>query len=178
MEILIGQKYGMLKVIEYVGRTNYRQNKWKCICECGKVIIRTQRALEDNNRIHSCGCFTEKNLLPATKEICSKAGKKRAEIMIKDEICLNTIDNQKNFITNTSGHKGISWSKTAHKWHVFIGYKNYRCNLAFIENFDEAVRIRESAVEAIKNGTFEDFFYQLRGFRIEDRIKKQKKSKQ
>ena len=91
------------------------------------------------------------------------------------EKILNTIS--KNISTNTSGHKGISWSNSAHKWHVFVGYKSYRCNLAYVEDFDDAIKIRDAAVQAIKDGTFEDFFYDLRGFRIEEKLQQQIKKK-
>ena len=37
---------------------------------------------------------------------------------------------------NTSGTQGVSWSTTSYKWHVYVGYQNYRCNLGFYEDKD------------------------------------------
>ena len=37
--------------------------------------------------------------------------------------------------------------------------------------------MREAVYQAIQNETFEDFFYQMRGFRIEERLQKNVKSK-
>ena len=56
---LIGQKFGRLTVIEYVGKRRDKKehvrNLWKCKCDCGKEHIVT-----DNNLItgavKSCGC--------------------------------------------------------------------------------------------------------------------------
>ncbi len=172
MEDLTGKKFDMLEVLEFVKSTNYGDNIWKCKCDCGKITKRNQRTLEDKSHYHSCGCYTKKNLTAGDSNRCRKAGKQRAKVRNVDGINVDMLDNSKNISTNTSGHKGISWSNSAHKWHVFVGYKNYRCNLAYVEDFEDAVKIRVSAVNAIKDGTFEDFFYNLRGFKIEEKLQK------
>lgn len=177
MDDLVGKRFDMLEVIEFVERTSYSDNVWKCKCDCGKIINRNQKTLEDATHYHSCGCYSKKYLTAGNSERCSKAGKQRAKVRNIDGVNVDMLDNSKNISTNTSGHKGISWSKSAHKWHVFVGYKSYRCNLAYVEDFDDAIKLRDVAVQAIKDGTFEDFFYQLRGFRIEEKIQKQIKKK-
>lgn len=177
MKNLVGQRFDMLEVVEFVRRTHNRHNIWRCKCDCGKIIDRYERTLKNTSRKHSCGCFSAQNLTPGNTERCRKAGKARAEIRNIDGINVDMLDNSKNISTNTSGHKGISWSTTAHKWHVFVGYKNYRCNLAYVEDFEDAVKIRDAAVQAIKDGTFEEYFYELRGFRIEEKLQRIKKNK-
>lgn len=174
---LTDERFGMLKVIRYIGRTTYRDHVWECICDCGQVVNRNQSNLLKKDVMHSCGCYSKKNLIPGNTEICRKAGIARAEKRNVDGINIDMLDNSKNISTNTSGHKGVSWSKSAHKWHVFIGYKSYRCNLGYVEDFDDAVNLRKLAYEAIQNGTFEEFFYELRGFRIEDKLQQLKKKK-
>lgn len=79
--------------------------------------------------------------------------------------------------TNTSGIQGVSWSRTANRWHVYVGYQNYRANLGFYEDLEDAKKVRELAEEAIKDNRFEDFFYNLRGFRLEDKLQKQFKKR-
>lgn len=177
MENLVGKRFDMLEVIEFVERTHHRQNIWRCKCDCGNVINRYEQSLKDKDHYHSCGCYSKKYLIAGDSERCRKAGKQRAKVRNVDGINVDMLDNSKNISTNTSGHKGISWSNSAHKWHVFIGYKNYRCNLAYVEDFDDAIKIRDTAVQSIKDGTFEDFFYQLRGFRIEEKLQKLEKKK-
>lgn len=48
---LIGQQFGQLTVIEYVG-----DSKWKCLCSCGKeTIVKTGHL--NNGHTKSCGCL-------------------------------------------------------------------------------------------------------------------------
>lgn len=51
---MAGQKYGMLTAIERVEKHG-QYFLWKCICDCGKIIIRTQPALRTGGTL-SCGC--------------------------------------------------------------------------------------------------------------------------
>lgn len=52
---LIGKKYGLLNVVEKVGREEY-----KCICDCGNEKIANKYKLL-NNHTKSCGCIRGKN---------------------------------------------------------------------------------------------------------------------
>lgn len=36
---LLGNKFGKLTILEYVGRTGYRENQWRCRCDCGNEVI-------------------------------------------------------------------------------------------------------------------------------------------
>lgn len=175
--IFIGKHFDMLKVISFAGVNKYGENVWTCRCDCGKIVDRQQKTLENPSRYHSCGCKEAEYLTPGNSERCSKAGRRRAEVRNKDGINIDMLDNNKNISTNTSGHKGVSWNMTAHKWHVYVGYKNYKCTLGFFEDFEDAVSIKERACKAIEDKTFEEFFYNLRGFRIEEKLQKQEKKK-
>lgn len=177
MEDLTNKRFGMLEVLEFVENKPRGHRIWKCRCDCGNIVNRYEEGLRRTTHIHSCGCYTKQNLIPGDAERCRKAGKQRAKTRNVDGINIDMLNNDKNISTNTSGHKGISWSKTARKWHVFIGYKNYRCTLAFVEDIRDGVQLREKAYEAIQSGTFEDFFFQLRGFHIEEKLQQQMKNK-
>ena len=172
---LVGQRFGMLEVLRYVRRTEYRDHVWECKCDCGNIVNRNQSNLLKTDKIHSCGCYNQQYLKAGNAESCRKAGIARAQKRNINGINVDMLDNSKNISTNTSGHKGISWSKSAHKWHVYVGYKSYRCNLGYVEHFDDAVNLRELACKHIEEGTFEDFFYELRGFRIEEKLQQIKK---
>lgn len=165
----INDKIDMLTIIKRLPNDKYRNMQFECKCDCGKIVKRSARTLRNTN-FHSCGCkrALTKNIISN----CAKAGKARAEKRNIDGINVDMLFSNKNISTNTSGYKGISWSKTANKWHVYVGYKNYRCNLGFYESIDTAYKIRNLAIDAIKQNTFEDFFYELRGFRIEDKLTK------
>ncbi len=135
---------------------------WKCLCKCGNFCVISETTLE-RKHFHSCGCYPKANLIPGDKERVSKAGKARAAKRNKDGCNVDMLFRNKPISTNTSGVQGVSWSNTAHKWHVYVGYQNKRANLGYFEDFDLAVKIRQEGLDAVKNGTFEDYYKQLRG---------------
>lgn len=51
-ENLIGNTFGNLTVIEYVGRDKYYANVWKARCTCGKEVIYTTRQIK--SRLRGC----------------------------------------------------------------------------------------------------------------------------
>jgi hypothetical protein len=54
---LIGQKFGLLTVIEQIGPSSYG-TLWLCRCECGKETKKTTAVLRDKIRkLRSCGCM-------------------------------------------------------------------------------------------------------------------------
>lgn len=79
---LLGQKFGKLTVIEYIGKIpEYcNANIWKCECDCGNIIYATTSNL-NSGHIKSCGClhsykemlikeFLNKNHIPFKQEYC------------------------------------------------------------------------------------------------------------
>lgn len=52
-----GQKFGRLTVLQFCGK--YRGTSfsaWRCVCDCGKEIVTSQRLLKVGN-VTSCGCL-------------------------------------------------------------------------------------------------------------------------
>ena len=56
---LIGQKFGRLEVIEYLGSNDKSQSIWKCKCDCGNYTTSTSALLNLGNK-KSCGCLKSK----------------------------------------------------------------------------------------------------------------------
>lgn len=52
---LTGKKFGRLTVVEFAGRKLPGRLKWKCICDCGVVLIVVGTDLSHGNTT-SCGC--------------------------------------------------------------------------------------------------------------------------
>lgn len=52
---LIGKKFGRLTVIEYAGNNKHRAILWKCICDCGVLVIIKGNSLR-SGKTSSCGC--------------------------------------------------------------------------------------------------------------------------
>lgn len=75
---LIGQRFGKLTVIEYIGKIKERNNAnvWKCLCDCGNITFATTSELKSSHT-KSCGCLhSYYEMLIASflnqKEICFK----------------------------------------------------------------------------------------------------------
>lgn len=80
----------------------------------------------------------------------------------------NRKDNSKNLKlskNNTSGHKGVDWSKKNNKWRARIRKDNKEINLGMFVNYEDAVKAREEAEEKI----YGDFSAKKsRGIKYED----------
>lgn len=137
--------------------------RWNCKCECGNEITITERSLLKDDHVHSCGCYAKEKLTPGDIDRVKKAGKMRAAKRNKDGCNVDMLFRKDVIKTNTSGVQGISWHKAAHKWNVYIGYKNRRANLGYYEDIRDAKKIRELGLQAIKDNTFEDFYKRIRG---------------
>lgn len=176
---LIGQKFGMLTVKELAVAKPYSQKSWLCICDCGNTCIRLETSLKVSQRdghISSCGCLPKQNLTAGDTKRCIKAGLHRKDTFVNGCNIQMTF-REGTISTNSSGTQGISYSKNNNKWHVYIGYKNYRANLGYFEDINDAIKIRKLAEEAIKNNTFEDFYFELRGKSITDTQQYKKESR-
>ena len=161
-----GQIVGMLVLIGKPKRFKYDHSydyTWNCRCDCGNTCKRTERTLLDDSHIHSCGCYTKPNLTPKDSNHMAMAGRKRAEKRNKDGCNVDMLFRQNTISTNTSGIQGISWSKAVSKWCVYIGYKCRRAYLGCYEDIEDAKKIREAGLNAVKDGSFESFFFSVRG---------------
>lgn len=61
----IGERYGLLTIIAFVGTTDGYGNGgkealWECRCDCGKTVVKKMRNLRKGS-CPSCGCFTSQN---------------------------------------------------------------------------------------------------------------------
>lgn len=57
---------------------------------------------------------------------------------------------------NTSGHKGISWSKAAKKWHAYINKDSKRTYLGIFDNLADAIQVYEEAAAEL-HGEFVNY---------------------
>ena len=54
-----GQRFGKLIVLEYMGRKYRDKAWWRCVCDCGKIVIVRGLSLR-NGTSASCGCLRTK----------------------------------------------------------------------------------------------------------------------
>lgn len=153
----------LISVSEIKKYGTHRIAFWNCLCKCGNSCTISEASLKDNNHHHSCGCYQKKLLTPGDATRASKAGKARAEKRNVDGVNVDMLFRKETISTNTSGVQGVSWDKNCHKWHCYLGYKNKRANLGYFEDKNDAIKIRQMGIEAIKEGTFEEFYKAIRG---------------
>lgn len=53
---IVGQKFGKLTAIKYVGKDKWSAALWKCVCECGEKTTARGTSLR-TGRTKSCGCL-------------------------------------------------------------------------------------------------------------------------
>lgn len=148
---LTGQRYGMLTVIKEAPKGNSCGSRWLCRCDCGNykiVYCGNLRSKKDSTK--SCGCLLNKFL----------------KSRYPDNINYASI-NGKMYKNNKTGIKGVSWRKDSGKYRAGIGYKRRIVWLGCSEDIETCSTIREMAVDAVNNGTFEDFYYALKGKKFE-----------
>ena len=64
---------------------------------------------------------------------------------------LRSVDNQTNtrnakkFSTNTSGHVGVSWSKSMNKWESYIWNDCKKIKIGYFSDINEAIKARQEA---------------------------------
>ena len=59
---LIGERFGMLTVVDEAPRGSHRQIRWRCLCDCGNERIVYSSSLRHCG-VSSCGCQNNTNLL-------------------------------------------------------------------------------------------------------------------
>lgn len=71
---LIGQRFGRLLVVEFMGVDSAGNCKWKCLCDCGNEKIILALSLKNGNT-QSCGCMhKEQHIIRMTKHGHNKKG--------------------------------------------------------------------------------------------------------
>lgn len=55
-ESIIGERFGKLTVLEFVGKDKFRQSLFKCQCDCGNFVVVNSNKLKSNHTT-SCGCY-------------------------------------------------------------------------------------------------------------------------
>ncbi len=59
-KLAIGQKFGKLKIVEFIGMNRESRPCYKVVCDCGSIRICTYKALITGNTV-SCGCKRREN---------------------------------------------------------------------------------------------------------------------
>ncbi|TPE70688.1 AP2 domain-containing protein [Halalkalibacterium halodurans] len=130
----VGKRFGKLFVIEELTeRAKDGRKQYKCRCDCGNVITTKGVYLRQGDTL-SCGCV---------KINIMQNGKNRGKI---DNTNIYSLKKkiQKN---NTSGAKGVSYSRTLNKWVAYININKRKINLGAYAKKEDAIKARLDAEE-------------------------------
>lgn len=152
-------KYGKLTIINTKKEGRYLMAV--CQCECGnRKTIRFTSLTKKKQPTQSCGCLQKEFAKEQGQESIAQNSKTVVDNNIKYNTNIALIYRDKPQSHNTSGQKGISWSKEKRKWHVYINIHNKRKHIGYYISFEEAVKYRKLAEELyhkpIKNKIMED----------------------
>lgn len=154
-----GKRFGKLTVLSYVGKEN-GFHIWHCRCDCGKEVNVRQSNLQ-NGWTTSCGC--KRN-----------PGKNLHYI---NGTCLEMLRPDLMYKTNTSGVKGVYYSRTRNKWIAQIMFRQKCYYLGGYDNIEEAAQARAEAEHNIFGdflGWYEDMYFRKRKDQGENREKKKR----
>lgn len=145
---LTGQRFGRLVVVKDSGERSNGGILWECKCECGnKTMVRADRLKYGKTK--SCGCLFKEVIKNNDKNIRNRSTngfKKFVEEDSKEGTRLSVLKRGKP-ITNTSGHKGVSWDKENKKWRSYIQFKGKTIMLGSYDNIKYAIQARKEAEE-------------------------------
>ena len=99
---ITGQRFGRLTAIEPTDRVVRNNVVWRCICDCGKEAFVAVKDLRSGNT-KSCGCLNlERHSVPPD---------------VVEGTRISTLGD-KPPKSNTSGVRGVSWSKQKQDWGI------------------------------------------------------------
>lgn len=114
---LTGHRFGNLIVIERVENDKNGMPRWKCLCDCGKTVIKYGHTLR-NGTTTSCGCKTNDNISNSKKTHgLSKHPLHSVWANMKDR-CLN----KNNHAYSCYGGRGIT---ICDEWMDFVTFFNW-----------------------------------------------------
>lgn len=141
---LIGRRFGKLVVSENdVTRKGYVL----CQCDCGKIkSIRATSLTKKKQPTRSCGCIQREYAQNIASKSISKNADKQVSINRKYNTNFGSMSCEKPK-NNTSGYKGVCWSKYHNKWQAYIQLHNKRVQLGYFDNIEDAVKARVDGEE-------------------------------
>ncbi|MCI5648170.1 MAG: transcriptional regulator [Fusicatenibacter sp.] len=149
----VGKRFGMLTVLSYARKEN-GVHIWHCKYDCGNFVDVRQSNLQ-NGWTTSCGCRRNpvKNL------------------HYVDGTCVENIRSESLYRTNTSGIRGVYYSKQRKKWIAQIMFQRKCYNLGGYDTLEDAAQVRKMAEDKIF-GDFLEWYGQEHGQKEEYSEKK------
>ncbi len=140
-ENLEGKRFGRLTVVYRTSKSYQGNPIWHCICDCGNEVDVSSRSLRTGNT-KSCGCLNFSSRPTPTDTIggtrVSALGSKPPK-------------------TNTSGIRGVSWSRKKQDWEAYIKFQGKLYHLGHYKKLEDAAKARARAEEKFFGPVIEEF---------------------
>ncbi|MEG0526778.1 MAG: hypothetical protein RR531_04615 [Longicatena sp.] len=136
--INIGDKYGRLLVLDYIGTTGTKDKQYKtyrCKCECGKIMD-AKGYLLSSKRVQSCGCLKVSKI----KEI--------AKANIIDHTNIGLVEKKTIRSNNKSGCNGV-YQNSKGSCIAMITFQGKRKYLGSFDTKKEAIHVRKEAEKVV-----------------------------
>lgn len=128
---LTGLRFGKLTVLSYVRKEN-GFHIWHCRCDCGNTVDVRQSNLQ-NGWTTSCGCRRDP----------------KKNMHYAEGTCLELLQPDLMYKSNTSGVKGVYYNKKRNKWIAQIMFQQKCYYLGGYDRIEEAAAARAAAEEKI-----------------------------
>lgn len=138
---LVGKQFGDLTIVSYAGKKN-GSHFWHCRCRCGNELDVQQTNLQSGHTA-SCGC--RNNI--------------KNKIHFVHGTSVELIQSQTLSKANTSGIKGVHWSKNQQRWIAQITFQGKKQHIGSYRTIEEATIARKEAEEK----TFGEFLQWYHG---------------
>lgn len=145
---MIGRTFGGMTVESFYKTNSYGTNVYLCKCEvCGNEVARAETTLK--RYPISCGCTRTGRYVPTR---------------YRQKALEGIIDGKSG---NLHTGRGIYIDKRSHMYVVRLRYRGKQCNLGSFQLLPEAQEMYDTAIQAIVENRFEEFFFSVRGYSLE-----------
>lgn len=127
----VGKRFGRLTILSYAGKEK-GFHMWRCRCDCGNIAEVRQSNLQ-RGWTTSCGCMRSP----------------QNNLHYIDGTCVELLKNKTMYQTNTSGVRGVYYSRQRSKWIAQIMFKQKCYNLGGYDTLEEAAGARAEAEERL-----------------------------
>lgn len=156
---LTGRQFGKLIVtglerteINKIKKGNATTYFWRCRCDCGKEVIANGRHLREG-RINSC----EDVIRNSQKSYMEIGNEFKKENILKEGTRLDYLSGISK--ANTSGVRGVNFSKSKNKYRARIYFKGKEYHLGYFNTVEKAELARKKAEEKYFKPILEKYNY-------------------
>lgn len=134
---LLNKRFGRLIPIRRINETG--RAVYECVCDCGNTFITLGVSIK-HGHTNSCGCLRAENSKKAFTNVMDKGINKLKSARV-DGTNLLTL-NQKVRKNNSSGYKGVSYSKKYNNYRAYLNLSRKQIYLGSFATAEEAYQAR------------------------------------